>query len=422
MFLSGSDIGEFEAEEEVSDGSRLARGIQSMLADPKPVAAVVTEYRQNSHADVIVGRILEGYNFDGRSRPELQLASLYTDQVPANDWSRALAKKHGVLICDSIDGAITLGSGGVAVEGVLVIGEHGNYPLNEKGQQMYPRRRFFEQVAAAFEKNGRSVPVFNDKHLAYDWADAEWMYDRSRELMIPFMAGSSLPVTWRRPALHIRPGTRMSAAVAVAYGPTEAYGFHALEMLQCMVERRRGGEQGVVQVQLIEGPAVWQWLAGRHNDEFRKLLDAALRSCPAAKPGSPQANCDETVTVFLVDYCDDLRAAVFLLNGHVQDFAFAARLHGLNRGAGIRSNVAACNFYLEPHRPYSHFAHLVHAIEQMILTGHPSYPVERTLLTTGLLDALMTSRHEGQRPVNTEELAIRYEPVDYPFATDPLPG
>src|SRR6266849_3867316 len=200
----------------------------------KRVAAIVTEYRKWSHADVIVGKILQGYNQDGGPGPNLRLLSLYVDQFPDNDLSRGLARKHNFKIYDTIEGALTLGSKELAVDGVLCIGEHGKYPANAKGQQLYPRRRFFEGVIRTFEKCKKSVPVFNDKHLAATWADAKWMYDKARELFVPFLAGSSVPLTWRRPPLELPKNCELSGAVQVGYGPFEAYTFHALEALQCM--------------------------------------------------------------------------------------------------------------------------------------------------------------------------------------------
>src|SRR5262249_8720871 len=167
------------------------------------------------------------------------------DQFPDSDMSRGLAKKYGFKICDSIEGALTLGGKQIAVEGVLCIGEHGRYPSNKKDQILYPRRRFFEGVTAAFAKYKKSVPGFNGKHLAATWDDAKWMYDGSLELHVPFMAGSSVVVTWRRPPLKLPMNGDLVEAVALGYGPFEGYGFHALEGLQCMVERRKGGETGV---------------------------------------------------------------------------------------------------------------------------------------------------------------------------------
>src|SRR5215472_8333747 len=173
------------------------------MADPKKVAALVTEYRRHSHADVIVGKILEGFLYDGGAGPNLHLVSAYVDQFPEGDMSRDLAKKHKFTIYDSIKGALTHGGKQLAVDGVLCIGEHGKYPTNDKGQILYPRRRFFEGVCDVFTKFKKSVPVFNDKHLAATWEDAKWMYDKSRELFIPFLAGSSIPVTWRKPPLTL---------------------------------------------------------------------------------------------------------------------------------------------------------------------------------------------------------------------------
>src|ERR1043165_7248432 len=162
---------------------------------PKNIAAAVTVYTHNSHADVIVSRLLEGYNLDNKSpRPNLKLVSLYLDQIPQNDIGQKLAATHGVRVCKTIDDALTLGGKVLAVDGVLLIGEHGQYATSETGQVMYPRRRFFEETIAVFRRSRKVVPVFSDKHLSWNWTDAKWMYDTARELKVPWMAGSSLPL------------------------------------------------------------------------------------------------------------------------------------------------------------------------------------------------------------------------------------
>jgi hypothetical protein len=385
----------------------------------KKVAAVVTEYRLHSHADVIVGKILEGFNYDGGVGPNMQLVSMYVDQFPREDMSRELARKHGFKILPTIEGAITLGGPELAVEGVLSIGEHGKYPTNNKGQILYPRRRFFEGITTAFARCKKSAPVFNDKHLAASWTDAKWMYDRARELFVPFMAGSSLPVTWRRPPLKLPMDCKIVEAVQVGYGPLEAYGFHALECLQCMVERRKGGETGVRSVQCLQGEEMWKALdQGRWS---KSVLESALKLVPAHAPGDyrdPTAKSNDAA-VFLIDYRDGLKAAVAMLNGWVHEgdggaFVFASRIEG-------QDQPAACHFYLQQPDPYAHFAYLVKAIDSMMQTSHAPYPVERTLLTTGILDAIMTSKAEKNRRVETSQLEVKYRAVDWPFATDPVP-
>src|SRR5262245_22513687 len=77
---------------------------------PKRIAAVVTEYRDNSHADVIVGKYLEGFRQNGQApEPRSKVVSLYTAQVPKNDMSRDKAKKHNVPIYPTIWETLTLG-------------------------------------------------------------------------------------------------------------------------------------------------------------------------------------------------------------------------------------------------------------------------------------------------------------------------
>lgn len=389
------------------------------MPEPKRIAAIITEYRRHSHADVIVGKILEGYNYAGRERPNLRIASMYIDQFPANDMSRALSRRFGFRIYPTIERALTLGGRQLAVDGVLSIGEHGNYPHNRLGQQLYPRRRFFEQIMRVIARSGRAVPVFNDKHLSTNWRDALWMVRRARQLHAPFMAGSSLPVTWRRPALNLPLHAPLEEAVQIGYDPFESYGFHALESLQCLAEYRRGGESGVQSVQFLRGEAMWQ--AMDRGLWSRELLERALARVPSRARGDYRA---PTVRhrnggVILIRYRDGFKAAIAMMNGVVHDanggaFCFAGKLRG-------REQPVSTHFYLQNEDPFGHFAHLVRALEAFMHSYQAVYPVERTLLTTGVLEAAMISRHERNRIVATPHLNVRYQPTGWPSATSPIP-
>jgi hypothetical protein len=193
------------------------------------------------------------------------------------------------------------------VDAVLLIGEHGEYPRNSRGQKMYPRYELFEPIAQVFRKSRRVVPLFNDKHLSYSWEKAKKMYDTAREMKIPFMAGSSIPVTVRVPELEIPFGSKIEHAVAVGYGDMDAYGFHTLETLQCMVERREGAETGVASVEWLENEAVWKWRDGE-GKWSAPLLNAALATSPKTKPGRMEDNAKSPV-LFLVNYRDGLQSA-----------------------------------------------------------------------------------------------------------------
>ncbi|MBI5760540.1 MAG: hypothetical protein HZA46_18650 [Planctomycetales bacterium] len=372
-----------------------------------PVAAVVTEYRENSHADVIIGKILAGFDQQGGAGPALKLVGLYTDQVPKSDLSRSLAEKYGFRIAKTIDEALTLGTDHLQVAGVLSIGEHGDYPFTPDTQQhMYPRRRFFDEIAECFRRVGKVVPVFNDKHLSYRWSDAKHMVDVAAKVKIPLMAGSSLPVTWRRPALTLPVGCEIEGALAVGYGGPESYGFHAIEALQCMVERRAGGETGVAAVRVLQGDEIQQ--ARERKEWSEELFAAALRT----KPDSPIGDLKrlrKNAAFYQLEYRDGLKVTVAMANGIASQFTFAAKLRG-------QREPAATWFELEEKKPFGHFAHLVRAIEHMIHTGQPAYPIERTLLTTGVLDALMHSLADGGQRRETPELAVRYQPTDWTFA------
>jgi hypothetical protein len=405
-----------------------------MASDDLPrVACIATVYFPRSHADVIVSKLLadftqpaprhvEQFDFsqqvrdlteaplpvDARGdlrRPRLRVVSLYVDQTPANDISQEWAAWAGVPIFPSIREALTLGGAELAVDGVLIIGEHGEYPTNERGQKEYPRRRLFEDVVTVLRESGRAVPIFNDKHLGYAWSDAKWMYDAARSLGAPLAAGSSIsttPVTWRDPPLELRLGTPLAGALAVGYGPLEAYGFHTLEVLQCMVERRAGGETGVAAVQALTGEAMWEAGAAGRWDE--RLLAAALATETPALVGDAR-DLAKRPAVFLVEYRDGLRAAVCMLDSVVRHWLFAARLaEAKEQEAG----VVATRFRDHGQEPFGHFAYLVEEIQDLVCSRREPHPVERTLLTTGILDRVMESLALGGVRLETPELAIGY--------------
>jgi hypothetical protein len=364
------------------------------------LAVVTTIYHLNSHADHIVGRFLKGYTLRGRHhQPEHEVVSMYVEQSGERDLSAGLARKFGFRLCRDIPQALTLGSGRLAVDGVLLIAEHGDYPENELGQKLYPRHEMLSQIVEVFRSSGRSVPVFNDKHLSYSWEKARQMVDWSRELGFPLQAGSSLPVTFRLPELEFPLGTRFEQALAVAFSHPDIYGFHLLETLQCHVERRAGGETGVRAVQALSGEAVWAaGLAGAWSHE---LLEEALSRSHTVNIGRLRDNVREPIA-FLLEYRDGFKAQALLLNGHVEDFTFAARVAG-------KKGAASTMHYLPGRPAVKFFDGLVWNIERMFAAGRAVIPVERTLLVSGALEALLKSRHQKGARLETPHLDVAYQ-------------
>jgi hypothetical protein len=379
------------------------------------VAVITTVWRHNAHADVIASRLVQGNTLDGQGEfPKLKLVSAYVDQFPANDMSRGLAKEHGFTIYDTVAGALTLGTDKLAVDGVLLICEHGDYPRNENDSIQHPKRRLFSQIIEVFEKSGRVVPVFSDKHLAADWPDIAWFWSEPQRLRIPLMAGSSLPALWRYPEADVERGRPLKEIVATSYGPLDAYGFHALEVVQCLVERRKQGdtwgETGVKQVRCLEGDTVWQ--AGRDRLFDRELLNQAV-SRLKYKPLSAGQTIEQIGTkpvqvgrgspdpvLFVIDYRDGLRASILWANP-INEWTVAWRY------ADDNSTQSTC-FATQEGRPYMHFTYLLKGAEQMIHTGQPAWPADRTLLTSGHLDSLLQSRRQSQ-PIDTPHLNIAYK-------------
>ena len=380
----------------------------------KKLAIITTIWQWRSHANHMGERFLNGYPHNGAwHRPEVDVVSAYVDQRPEGDLSRQRAAKHGFEIYPTIAAALRLGTDRIGVDAVLLIGEHGDYPTNEKGQKLYPRYEFFAQIVEVFRQDGRAVPVFNDKHLSYSFAKAQRMVATAKELQFPFLAGSSLPVTYRLPPLELPLNCALEDALMVGVGGSDAMDFHALEAMQCMVERRRGGETGVRAVQLIDGDEVWR--AGAEGRWSRQLLEAALarsdsRSGMALSDGRPQdlthsgelEQLVENPAAYFIEYNDGFRATLLMLNGAVQDYTFAARLRDTPQ-------IQSTQFMLPGQPNVTYSACLMNKAEEMIVSGRAPYPVERTLLVSGMLEKCLESRQDDHRRLETPELQVSYQ-------------
>ena len=410
----------------------IARSAESSRARPK-LAVIATAYHYLSHAYHIIGRFLDGFDLHdghGLHHPDFEIASLFIEQTPSNDLGRDKARRHEIRLSPNVADALMLGTGKVAVDGVLLIAEHGEYPFNEKLQKLYPRGKLFREVLDVLKTFNSGVPIFVDKHLSYDATEARRMYDSARAAKVPLMAGSSLPVTWRLPELEVPLGLAWKEAVVASRGEIEIFGFHALESLQCMAERRdrKGRPQGVAAVTCLEGEAVWDARTkGLYSND---LLQAALSRSHTLNPGDVRQNTRDfvppssrpsflaTPIAFLVEYADGFRGTALILNGHVDDTTIAARIDR------DQEPVVSTLFYLPAPPGARFFDPLVLRIEDFMRTGRSPYPVERTLLTGGMLDALLESRLLKGRRIETPDLAtIDYEPpADSGFIRSPLGG
>ena len=401
---------------ELIAGTALAATAAAQKRPTRPrIAAVTTSYFKYSHTQHIVDRFLEGYGWQGAfHHPPMDLVSLYVDQTGPRDLSRDRASRFpGMTIYPSIAETLTRGTGKLAVDGIVVVGEHGNYPRNEIGQTKYPRYEFFQEIFKVFRSSGRSVPVFNDKHLSWKWDWAKEIYDTSHELKFPLMAGSSLPVTWRTPSVEMPHNAHVTEALCVCYGGVDSYDFHGLETIQCMVERRRGGEKGVQRVTAYRGESFWK--ACQDGVWPRDLMDAALCRSHTLTPARPGFNdifptleqmrkLVKDPVAYRYEHLDGLKSTMLLMSGLVKDFNFAARLD---------SGIFSTQMYLPMPDGRttlaSFFSPLVNGMEHMFLSGKALYPVERTLLTTGVTEAGVQSLFQKGAPVDTPHLRFGYQ-------------
>jgi hypothetical protein len=380
----------------------------------KRIAFLGTIVRQHSHAQHFLDRHAMGYTWEGKWQfPQFDIAGVYIDQSPKEDLAPSRIQKYGLKRFPTVAETLTLGTSKLAVDGVVIIAEHGDYPDNEKGQRRYPRYAWFKEAVRVFEDSGRSAPVFNDKHLSTQWNECVEMVEDSKRLGFGFLAGSSLPVTRRHPAIDLPWGTPLQESACVCYGGVDSYDFHGLETAQCMSERRAGGEVGIAQVHALKGEKLWEELAKPDREPTRRLMVAALtrsHNLPVegGYPTGPitfewAKSALPNTTGYLIEHRDGFRTSMFL--APIRDFNYA----GLRKDNG---QIVTCQMYLPMPNHGSttadFFNPLARHIETTVLTGKSPYPVERTLLTSGMVIGGVESLFRGQLPVTTPEMSVAY--------------
>jgi hypothetical protein len=369
----------------------------------KRIAVVTAAWRYVPTGEGIADRLLMGYPREGRwRRPEMKVVSCFTGRRPEGDVSAELAREFGFAIHPTIAEALRCGGSLLAVDAVVLPREAGEDAAGD----------LFKQCVEVFEKDGRSVPVYIGGPLSRSFERAKWAADASARLKFPILAGSWLPLTWRLPELELPLQCRIEEALMVGVDGAEAISWHALEALQCMVERRAGGETGVRAVQTVAGDEVWK--AGEQGRWSKELLSSAL-----SRSDTPQGwsvidgrtqdlvgngelpKLAKNPAACLIEYAGGLRAALLMLDGAVNDFTFAARLKAPDRRVSTQ-------FLRLPAPSAAHAAHLAAEIEEMFETGRAPIPVERSLLVSGILESCLQSRASGGKRLETPHLNVRY--------------
>jgi hypothetical protein len=165
-------------------------------------------------------------------------------------------------------------------------------------------------------------------------------------------------------------------------------------------------------VQFLEGDALWKaaddglWSVPLAQSALATELDADHELTKAlALRGKTPGGQTPHIHGLVVTHMDGLRTTALKVGDSASRWCFACRLDGEKKPRTTR-------FYVGPWDNRNLFKALSHAIQTHFHERHAPYPVERTLLTTGILAAAMDSRAAG-KPVDTPQLDFGYEARDF---------
>jgi hypothetical protein len=401
-------------------GAAAAAGATVFGTERRPrIACVVTYWAApSSHADWIITKLIDGYWWKGAHTPSrVDVVSVYIHQLAESGLGRKGCQAKKIPIFNTVREALTLGGGELAVDGVVLVGEHGIYHTNLNGQTYYPRWWLYQQIVKVFEQSKRSVPVFNDKHLSTSWNESKWMFDQSRELGFPLFGGSSIPFYFRKPEIDIDSETPIRASSVASGGREEGSIFHSVDVLQSFVERRKGGEAGVAAVQCIHGPETWRWT--ERNPWAGQLLEAVRQ-----RFGFAAGHFEKTVKspgVTIVDYQDGTKGAVYAIPD--VGWTYAGEVAGQRE-----PTVVSMLGWPGPFAQYHAANAFEHWIVEMMVTKKEPCNAERLLLSSGIVSYNMESNWENGkysavgRRIETPFMHIAYRPTrGSQFETGPRP-
>ncbi len=383
--------------------------LNNIMSDPFRVAVIATKYTKETHADVIVTRWLEPFPGDKELgwQPRTRIASMHVVQIPEDDISKALCEKHGVAHHDTVAGALTLGGSELAVDAILLIGEHGDYPLNEFGQKLYPRKELFDEIVAVFRKSERVVPLFFDKHLSWNMKWAHEMYWTIKDMGIPFFGGSSLSHTPRFPAVQLPETVADCPEILVIYwNSLEHYLFHSLEIADSILEQTGMDHCDVSSIVAWQEGGVWDAL---DREEFSgELLNAAAASVSPEAAGKIESFRQERgspTCAFQIKYGNGRKITHFMQTDLIRKWCVALDLKNPDHIVGSYVDAGGRD------RWFPHFGILDCLIEDFFLTGISPIPLERlyfsTMLTAACMQAL--SRPDTVFPTPWLKLPIERE-------------
>ena len=176
----------------------------------KRMAIVTTEWRFHSHAWHMGERFLVGYPSGGAwHRPPIDVVSAYVDQFPENDLSRQRAKEFGFTIYPTVAEALRCGGKQLAVDAVLIIGEHGNYPKASGDKPNTRATNSSNRSPTSFDRTDAPPPCSTTNTSPGNGNGRPRWLILSRAMKFPFLAGSSLPVTWRMPSIEMPYGASL---------------------------------------------------------------------------------------------------------------------------------------------------------------------------------------------------------------------
>ena len=357
-------------------------------AQTRPRIACLVSYwgSPRSHADWIINKLIDGYWWNGAHTPSrIDVASIYLHQHDISVLAHRVAEAKGIPIYGTVAETLTLGGDELAVDGVVIVGEHGNYPTDLKGHWLLPRWWMYNQMIRIFERSKRSVPVFNDKHLSYDWDESKWMFDKSRELNFPLTGGSSTPIYYRTPEIELDIDTPIKNSVVLGDAADEGAIFHRIDVLQSFVERRKGGETGVKSVQSIRGTEAWTWV--ERNSWASNLIDSVTKKFEF-NPGYFQEN--PRTNLCIVEYNDGTNAAV--ISGRDVGTTYAGEIEGQKE-----PTIISMLGWPGPFDQYHASNAQPHWIVETMVTKKEPFNAERLLLSSGITNHYMQSNWENGR-------------------------